>query len=151
MSDGIDFSNSVYGLQRFLVNQKETDPNRGPIWCDNRGAVLVSRKGVDGRDEIPKKSRHIAIRFAQVLEEAPRIFWCPTEMMKADGLTKSGNKEALKLILENKLIPRKLKPEKEVSAHEENFENENVYFQACVLPDTSILRSYFNVLYKGPV
>ena len=43
--------------------------------CDNRSAVLVARKGNENTEEIPRKSRHVALRFARVLEIAPRILF----------------------------------------------------------------------------
>ena len=71
----------------------------GPLWCDNRGAVVCARKGPDGTDEIPKRTRHVALRFARVLPEARRLWFCPTNDQLADGLTKSGNSAALQKLL----------------------------------------------------
>ena len=73
MADGIEFSQSVYGLQRFLTGKPELAENQGPMMQDNRPAVINARKGPDGIEEIPKKTRHIAFRFARVLVYAKRI------------------------------------------------------------------------------
>ncbi|MBQ28094.1 MAG: hypothetical protein CMH81_08185 [Nitrospiraceae bacterium] len=101
LSDAIQFSNTIYGLQRFLIGKPETDENCGPIWSDNRGAVLIGRKGNKNRDEIPKRSRHVALKYSEVLNHSERLFWVPTENQRADGLTKSLNKEALRMIMNN--------------------------------------------------
>jgi len=94
-ADGIEFSQSVYGLQNFLLGKGETETSNAPLWIDNRAAVLNARKGVEGLEEIPRKSRHIALRYARVLEHAKRVWFVPTDMELADGLTKSVNREAL--------------------------------------------------------
>jgi hypothetical protein len=100
LADGIEFSQSVYGLQKFLIGKNETDKSSGPIWVDNRAAVINARKGPEGIEEIPKKTRHIALRFARVLEHASRIWFVPTDIELADGLTKSVNRGALLGIFE---------------------------------------------------
>ena len=105
MADGLEHAATIYGLLRFLLGQPEAAVDDGPLWSDNRGAVLIGRKGNEQRDEIPKRSRHVALRFARVLDEKHRLFWCPTGSMKADGLTKSGNPNALKQILVNGHTP----------------------------------------------
>ena len=94
LSDGIEYSSTIYGLQRFLVGRPEVADNKGPIWTDNRGAALIGRKGLEGRDEIPRKSRHVALKYANVLEQNKRLFWVPTQQQLADGLTKSVNRAA---------------------------------------------------------
>ena len=95
LADGIEFSQSVYGLQRFLVGRNEIEDNEGPIFCDNRSAVICGRKGPEGLEEIPKKTRHIALRYARVLEHAKRIWFVPTDIQLADGLTKSTQRNPL--------------------------------------------------------
>ena len=95
LADGIEFSQSVYGLQRFLVGKPEISDNEGAILCDNRTAVVNARKGTDGLEEIPKKTRHIALRYARVLEHAKRIWFVPTDKQLADGMTKSVHRNPL--------------------------------------------------------
>ena len=95
LADGIEFSQSVYGLQRFLVGGSELGENEGQILCDNRSAVISGRKGLDGLEEIPKKTRHIALRYARVLEHAKRLWFVPTDIQLADGLTKSAQRNPL--------------------------------------------------------
>jgi len=101
LSDAIQFSNTIYGLQRFLVGKPEMEENSGPIWSDNRGAVLIGRKGDKNKDEIPKRSRHVALKYSEVLQHADRLFWVPTDRQRADGLTKSLNREALASIMQS--------------------------------------------------
>ena len=78
---------------------------------------MIGRKGVTGRDEIPRKSRHIALKFSQVLDHSERLFWVPTKAQRADGLTKSINREALKMILNNpkpEVVPEDWQEDEEV-------------------------------------
>ena len=102
LADGIEFSQSVYGLQKFLVGRPELEDKRGPIWQDNRPAVINARRGPAGLDEIPKKTRHIALRYARVLEYANRIWFVPTDKQLADGLTKSIHRNPLLQIFTRK-------------------------------------------------
>ena len=95
LADGIEFSQSVYGLQRFLVGRNEIEDNEGSILCDNRCAVINGRKGPEGLEEIPKKTRHIALRYARVLEHGSRIWFVPTDKQLADGMTKSNHRNPL--------------------------------------------------------
>ena len=78
---------------------------KGPIWCDNRSAVISGRKGWENTAEIPKRSRHVALRFGAVLQESSRIWFAPTDWQKADGLTKSVNRAALDHLVENNPKP----------------------------------------------
>ena len=96
MADAIQFSSTLHGLSSFLYNKTESGQPEGPVWGDNRGAVLNARKGTLNQDELSKVSRHIALRFANVLDESERIWWTPTDRQRADGLTKSSNRAALK-------------------------------------------------------
>ena len=52
-------------------------------------------------ETIPKKTRHVALRYAKVLPESDRIWFCPTNDQRADGLTKSCNPTALRHIFIN--------------------------------------------------
>ena len=135
LADGIEFSQSVYGLQRFLVGKPELAPNTGAIWQDNRPAVINARKGPEGIDEIPKKTRHIALRYARVLEHAKRIWFVPTKLQLADGLTKSCQRNPLLQIFQRKPVMKPIDPNED--AEEEldftdsylcRVENANCYF-----------------------
>ena len=95
MANGIQFSSTTYGLKNFLFNIPENRPPDGPLWGDNRGAILNARKGVFNQDELSRASRHIALRYANVLDESARAWWVPTHLQLADGLTKSTNRAAL--------------------------------------------------------
>ena len=99
LSDGIEFASTIYGLDLFLKGIDESTPHQGPIWTDNRGAALIGRKGPQNVEEIPRRSRHVCLKFAHVLEHHRRLFWCPTRAQRSDGLTKSGNPEALRSLL----------------------------------------------------
>ena len=100
LADGIQVGEGVQVLKEFLAASK-VPVDKGPLWCDNRSAVICGRKGLTGTDEIPKRTRHVALRFAKVLEEADRIWFCPTADQRADGLTKSCNPFALRHIFIN--------------------------------------------------
>jgi hypothetical protein len=102
LADGIEFSQSCYGLQRFLVGRPEIADNEGPIWQDNRPVLLNARKGPLGTEEIPKKTRHIALRYARVLEHGKRLWFVPTDVQLADGLTKSVHRQPLLQIFTRK-------------------------------------------------
>jgi len=135
LADGIEFSQSVYGLQRFLVGKPELAPNTGPIWQDNRPAVINARKGEAGIDEIPKKTRHIALRYARVLEHGSRIWFVPTKMQLADGLTKSCQRNPLLQIFHRKPVMKPIDPnedaDEELDFADSYFcrgENANCYF-----------------------
>jgi hypothetical protein len=97
LSDAIQLEQGCHALSRFLLGNSEMlDGNPvGPLWCDNRSAVLTARQGVSNVDAIAKKSRHIALRFSRVLTQSERIWFTPTTMQLSDGLTKSKCREAL--------------------------------------------------------
>jgi hypothetical protein len=105
MADGIAIGEGVQVLKEFLVGS-EKPLEKGPLWCDNRSAVICGRKGPANTDEIPKRTRHVALRFAKVLTEFERLWFCPTMDQRADGLTKSGNPFALRHIFVNHPKPR---------------------------------------------
>ncbi len=115
LSDAIELEQSVYGLLEFIEGKK----TRGPLWSDNRGAVITARKGESDRESIPKKSRRIALRFCRVLGESDRVMFSPTSDMKADGLTKSRDIHALQHLFTN--FPSKIVPQldEEVEGDEE--------------------------------
>lgn len=126
LSDGIELGVGVQSLAEFLIG-KEKSP-KGPLWCDNRGAVISGRKGIKNTEEIPKRTRHVALRFAKVLTEAERLWFCPTDYQKADGLTKSVNPFALKHIFINHPPPSsKYVDESELGDEEEVVNYYHVY------------------------
>jgi hypothetical protein len=96
LAEGVELEASVHALLDFLIG-KPQEP--GPLWCDNRGAVVCGRRGPECTDEIPKRTRHVALRLSKVLQEHKRLWFCPTNDQLADGLTKSANSTALRNIL----------------------------------------------------
>ncbi|CAD7927226.1 unnamed protein product [Amoebophrya sp. A120] len=53
------------------------------LWIDNQSAITTA-KSTDNKP----KSRHYALRYLRVRDAASQIMFCPTYLMKADGLTK---------------------------------------------------------------
>jgi hypothetical protein len=104
MSDGIEVSQSVTALHHFLLGTVK-EPPKGPLWCDNRGATLSARQ--KDVTDISKKTRHVALKFTRVLTQRERVWYCPTDLMKADGLTKSINSGALEMIFSHSTRPIK--------------------------------------------
>ena len=123
LADGIEFSQSVYGLQRFLTGRPEIADNEGAIMQDNKPVVINARRGEEGTEEIPKKTRHIALRYARVLEHAKRIWFVPTDLQLADGLTKSVHRNPLLQIFTRN-------PEPSVDMTEEEW-SEDLDFSDC--------------------
>ncbi len=95
LADGIVLEQGPRALLDFFYGSKHAD---GPLFCDNRGAVVSGRKGLADVGEIAPKTRHVALRHAQVLHQKDRLWFIPTDKQKADGLTKSLNRDALKNI-----------------------------------------------------
>jgi hypothetical protein len=96
LAEGVELESSIVALHEFLLGKPQP---AGPLWCDNRGAVLCGRRGPECTDEIPKRTRHVALRLSKVLHEHKRLWFCPTNDQLADGLTKSINPVALKNIM----------------------------------------------------
>ena len=124
MSDSISISESVHAVHEFLLGKPAL---QGPIWCDNRGAVVSARKGPEGTDEISKRTRHVALRFAKVLPEFQRIWFSPTDQQLADGLTKSCNREALQNLFHGVSAPLL------VEDGDEDFDGDETYFATSFL------------------
>ena len=103
-STAIEISEGPRLVLQFLLGKpnevNEHDGDYGPIMCDNRSAVIAGRRGVDAVKELPRPSRHVALRHQKVLQHCKRVFFTPTDEMRADGLTKSCNHRALKMIFE---------------------------------------------------
>ena len=53
------------------------------LWVDNQSAISISKS-----TELKPKSRHYALRYLRVKDFAEHIVFCPTNLMKADALTK---------------------------------------------------------------
>ncbi len=143
-ADGIEFSRCVYGLQNFLTGRKETDPCEAPIWIDSRPAVVNARKGLEGMEELPKKTRHIALRYARVLEHGSNVWYVPTDLELADGLTKSNNRQALLQIFERNPEYTAVDPDED--ANEELDLVEETYFAGADYPRRCI-KSFVTILW----
>ena len=102
LADGLVMEQGPRALVDFMYGSSQ---KVGPVVCDNRGAVVSGRKGVEDAGEIPPKTRHVALRHAKVLENHDRLWFCPTEKQKADGLTKSPSRQALSNIFGDKSFP----------------------------------------------
>lgn len=88
-SDLLLISREANALERFLrgCSELEMEPTKmGPLWCDSRSAVLTARKS--NISDVARRSRHVAIRLSALMAEKGRIAFCPTNLMRADGLTK---------------------------------------------------------------
>ena len=53
------------------------------LWLDNQSAIVTAKS-----EDTKPKSRHYALRYLRVRDAASKIVFCPTNLMKADGLTK---------------------------------------------------------------
>ena len=53
------------------------------LWVDNTSAICTAKS-----ESTKPKSRHYALRYLRVRDNAKKIVFCPTALMKADGLTK---------------------------------------------------------------
>jgi hypothetical protein len=88
-SDTITCSEEVHQIDNFLHGKSEVlsdSTQLGPVYCDNRGAVISARKQELG--DIAKRTRHVALRYAAVKEQAKRLVFVPTTAQRADALTK---------------------------------------------------------------
>ena len=80
---------------------------------DNQAAFTSARKETVA--DTPKKSRHVALRFSSVLEHKDQLRFVDTSRQRADGMTKSINKNALEQLFSFK----KETPAKRVMTEEE--------------------------------
>ena len=55
-----------------------------PLLVDNTSAIDIAKC-----EETTKRSRHFMLRFHKVKDNAKRLFFCPTNLQKADSLTKA--------------------------------------------------------------
>jgi hypothetical protein len=53
------------------------------LWVDNQSAIITAKSA-----DTKPKSRHYALRYLRVKDNADKIIFCPTTLMKADSLTK---------------------------------------------------------------
>jgi hypothetical protein len=100
MSDLLLTSSETCALSRFVRGKSELEANpksMGPLWCGNRAAVISAKKPL--LSDVARKSRHMAIRLCAVRDERARICFCPTDLQRADGLTKGSlNPEAYEML-----------------------------------------------------
>ena len=96
LSDGVEMEEDVYALLEFLYGKP---PPEGPLFCDNRSAVVCVRKGTENTAEIPRRTRHVALRHAHVLPRSHRVWFVPTDQQRADGMTKSSNAASLQQVV----------------------------------------------------
>ncbi len=64
----------------FLESKSGVDP----LFVDNTSAITIAKSM-----ETTKKSRHFMLRYHKVKDNAKRLFFCPTNLQKADSLTKA--------------------------------------------------------------
>jgi len=86
LSEQHDFTDFYKPIPTQLVHaQHGLSPSidNAVLWIDNQSAITTA-KATDTRP----KSRHYALRYLRVRDAASRIVFCPTNLMKADGLTK---------------------------------------------------------------
>ena len=84
-----------------------------PLWVDNASAIQVAKS-----DDVKPRSRHYALRYLRVKDEARRIHFCPTGPMKADGLTKiSVSPAQRRLVFHHTTNAVDEEPEEEVEAY----------------------------------
>ena len=59
------------------------------LWVGNESAIKSA-----SNEEVGQKNRHFALRHHMVRDENERLRFCPTELQRADGLTKMVGKQA---------------------------------------------------------
>jgi len=98
-SELILFSEEAHEIFRVLEGKDEIIipmSERGPIWCVNRSVRISARK--EDYADMPRKTRHVALRFCHVKEHAARMFFTPTKMQRSDALTKPPTAEMIRLL-----------------------------------------------------
>ena len=76
-------SSLLEGVSRRLLSADGTVLNLCKVWVDNTSAIAVAKA-----DETRPKSRHYALRWFRVRDHARKVCFCPTGLMRADGLTR---------------------------------------------------------------
>jgi hypothetical protein len=86
---------TLHSHNKFLEYFEATPRDDHLIWVDSMSALQVARGSADR-----PRSRHVALRWFNVREEAQRLCFCPTTLQRADPLTKvECSPEARRLIL----------------------------------------------------
>ena len=86
LSEPHDFTDFFKPLPTKLVEmQNGLSPSLDDaiLWIDNQSAIQTAKS-----NDTKPKSRHYALRYLRVRDAAERIVFCPTHLMKADGLSK---------------------------------------------------------------
>jgi hypothetical protein len=95
-----------------------TPSEKAILWVDNQSAIATAKDS-----DLKPKSRHYALRYLRVRDYAEQIMFCPTNLMKADGLTKlECSTQQRRLLLHHVDNPRW---EEETEEHVENEEYES--------------------------
>ena len=114
-SDSITISEDVHQIHSVLNtgkdNLNDNSDGKGLLFCDNRSAVINAKK-LDITD-VPRKSRHVALRNQKVLEHGVRSFFTPTAVQLADGLTKSPTGQMLVNMLHPHMVKCKTLEQKQ--------------------------------------
>jgi len=95
-----DFLRGLTGGESLQLGQEE----RRPLLGGNRSAILIPEKTCI--EDVPTKSRHIALRCRSVMNSGLRSIFCPTDAQLADGLTKAPTANMVK----NLLFPASMSP-----------------------------------------
>ena len=87
-SDSIILSEHTDFLDFFMPVSSPSETSgssgkRSTVWVDSQAAIMAAQ----GSKERPK-SRHLALRWHRVKDEAQRLAFCPTHLQRADALTK---------------------------------------------------------------
>jgi hypothetical protein len=80
-SDSLVLQQSV-GFGGFFEDSSR-DSEECPVWVDNQSAIMSAENEV-----VRPKSRHYVLRNLRVKDSAERLVFCPTNLEKADPLTK---------------------------------------------------------------
>jgi hypothetical protein len=93
-SDSIIMSQGVGFRNFFAVVEEEK------IFLDSKSAIAIA-----SASDVRSKCRHFALRFHRVREEARRLVFAPTNLQKADALTKQTTSAQRSLILHHNPAP----------------------------------------------
>ena len=84
LHDFMEFFSPLPQTLAFEENGIAPSLSNAILWLDNTSAISTAKS-----DETRPKSRHYALRYLRVKESARAIVFCPTNLMKADALTKT--------------------------------------------------------------
>ena len=70
------------------------------LFVDSQSAIAIAVA-----EDVRSKCRHFALRFHRVREEAHRLVFAPTNLQKADGLTKQTTAAQRGLLLHHNPAP----------------------------------------------